>query len=63
MAEKEIGARHKIKLSGIGNQDHRADVGLSMMCSEDLFGLPVYEFGLVMTVLAAVLTRGPWRPI
>ena len=32
-------------------------VGLSMMLfREDLFGLPIYELGLVLTILAAVLT-------
>jgi phosphatidylglycerophosphate synthase len=32
-------------------------VGLSMMLfREDLFGLPIYDFGLALTVLAAILT-------
>ncbi len=27
-----------------------------MLFREDLFGLPIYELGLVLTILAAVLT-------
>jgi CDP-diacylglycerol--glycerol-3-phosphate 3-phosphatidyltransferase len=54
----EIGARHKMKVSGIGKFKTIVQiVGLSMMLfREDLFGLPVYQFGLGLTVLAAVLT-------
>ena len=54
----EIGARHKMKVTGVGKFKTIVQiVGLSMMLfREDLFGLPVYQFGLGLTVVAAVLT-------
>jgi len=52
----EIGARHKIAVSGIGKLK-TIPVGLSMLLfRQDLFGLPIYALGLVLTVLAAMLT-------
>jgi len=54
----EIGARHKMQVSGVAKFKTIVQItGLSMMLfHEDILGLPVYEFGLVLTVLAAVLT-------
>ena len=54
----EIGARHKMQVSAVAKFKTIVQiVGLSMMLfREDLFGLPIYDFGLVLTVLAAVLT-------
>jgi CDP-diacylglycerol--glycerol-3-phosphate 3-phosphatidyltransferase len=54
----EIGARHKMKVSGLAKFKTIVQItGLSMMLfREDLFGLPVYDLGLVLTILAAVLT-------
>jgi len=54
----EIGARHKMKVSGIGKFKTIVQiVGLSMMLfREDLFRLPIYQLGLGLTILAAVLT-------
>jgi CDP-diacylglycerol--glycerol-3-phosphate 3-phosphatidyltransferase len=54
----EIGARHKMQVSGIAKFKTIVQiVGLSMMLfREDLLGLPIYRFGLALTVLAAVLT-------
>jgi CDP-diacylglycerol--glycerol-3-phosphate 3-phosphatidyltransferase len=54
----ELGARHKMKVSGIAKFKTIVQiVGLSMMLfREDLLGLPIYDIGLVLTVLAAVLT-------
>ncbi|MGH8129490.1 MAG: CDP-diacylglycerol--glycerol-3-phosphate 3-phosphatidyltransferase [Steroidobacteraceae bacterium] len=54
----EIGARHKMKVSGVAKFKTIVQiVGLSMMLfRQDLFGLPIYQFGLGLTVLAAVLT-------
>jgi CDP-diacylglycerol--glycerol-3-phosphate 3-phosphatidyltransferase len=54
----EIGARHKMQVSGVAKFKTIVQiVGLSMMLfREDLFGLPVYESGLALTVVAAVLT-------
>jgi CDP-diacylglycerol--glycerol-3-phosphate 3-phosphatidyltransferase len=54
----EIGARHKMKVSGLAQFKTIVQItGLSMMLfREDLFGLPVYDLGLVLTILAAVLT-------
>ena len=54
----EIGARHKMKVSGMAKFKTIVQItGLSMMLfREDLFGLPVYDLGLVLTILAAVLT-------
>ena len=53
-----IGARHKMEVTGIAKFKTIVQiVGLSMMLfREDLFGLPVYAFGLVLTVAAAALT-------
>jgi CDP-diacylglycerol--glycerol-3-phosphate 3-phosphatidyltransferase len=53
-----IGARHKMAVSGVAKFKTIVQItGLSMMLfREDLFGLPVYDFGLALTVLAAVLT-------
>ena len=54
----EIGARHKMKVSGVAKFKTIVQiVGLSMMLfREDLLGLPIYDLGLVLTVLAAALT-------
>ncbi len=54
----EIGARHKMAVSGIAKFKTIVQiVGLSMMLfQQDLFGLPMYWAGLALTVLAAVLT-------
>jgi len=54
----EIGARHKMKVSGVAKFKTIVQiVGLSMMLfQQDLFGLPMYWTGLALTVLAAVLT-------
>jgi phosphatidylglycerophosphate synthase len=54
----EIGARHKMTVSGLAKFKTIVQItGLSMMLfREDLFGLPVYDLGLVLTILAAVLT-------
>lgn len=54
----EIGARHKIAVSGVGKLKTILQVvGLSMLLfRQDLFGLPIYQLGLVLTVLAAILT-------
>jgi len=54
----EIGARHKVQVSGVGKFKTIVQiVGLSMMLfHETLFGLPVYEIGLVFTIAAAILT-------
>jgi CDP-diacylglycerol--glycerol-3-phosphate 3-phosphatidyltransferase/cardiolipin synthase len=54
----ELGARHMIKVSGIAKFKTIVQItGLSMMLfHQDLFTLPTYRIGLVLTVLAAVLT-------
>jgi CDP-diacylglycerol--glycerol-3-phosphate 3-phosphatidyltransferase len=54
----EIGARHKMRVSGIAKFKTIVQiVGLSMMLfREDLLGLPIYDLGLALTMLAAVLT-------
>lgn len=54
----ELGARHKVKVSGVGKFKTIVQItGLSMMLfGEDLFGLPVYQIGLVLTIAAAILT-------
>jgi CDP-diacylglycerol--glycerol-3-phosphate 3-phosphatidyltransferase/cardiolipin synthase len=54
----EIGARHKMKVSGIAKFKTIVQItGLSMMLfRQDLFTLPIYLFGLALTILAAVLT-------
>jgi CDP-diacylglycerol--glycerol-3-phosphate 3-phosphatidyltransferase len=54
----EIGARQKMEVTQVAKFKTIVQiVGLSMMLfREDLFGLPIYEFGLALTVVAAVLT-------
>lgn len=54
----EIGARGRIKVSMWGKiKTVMQIVGLSfLLYRRDLFGLPVYELGLVLTGIAAVLT-------
>lgn len=54
----EIGARHKMKVSGVAKFKTIVQiVGLSMMLfRQDLFTLPIYRIGLALTMLAAVLT-------
>ena len=54
----ELGARHRVKVSPLGKFKTIAQiVGLSMMLFyEDLWGLPTYRIGLVLTVVAAALT-------
>ncbi len=54
----EIGARQKMKVTRVAKFKTIVQiVGLSMMLfREDLFGLPIYQFGLGLTVAAAVLT-------
>lgn len=54
----EIGARGKVAVSGLGKLKTILQVvGLSMMLfRQDLFFLPIYELGLILTILAAVLT-------
>jgi CDP-diacylglycerol--glycerol-3-phosphate 3-phosphatidyltransferase/cardiolipin synthase len=54
----EIGARRKVAVSKLGKYKTILQVtGLSMMLfRQDLFGLPIYDLGLVLTLVAAVLT-------
>jgi CDP-diacylglycerol--glycerol-3-phosphate 3-phosphatidyltransferase/cardiolipin synthase len=54
----ELGARHKVQVSGVAKFKTIVQiVGLSMMLfRQDLLGLPVYELGLGLTMVAAVLT-------
>ncbi len=54
----EIGARHKMQVSALAKFKTIVQItGLSMMLfREDLFGLPIFGIGLVLTVLAAILT-------
>jgi CDP-diacylglycerol--glycerol-3-phosphate 3-phosphatidyltransferase len=54
----EIGERARVKVSWIGKAKTIAQmVGLSMMLYRvDLFGLPIYRIGAVLTLAAAVLT-------
>ena len=54
----EIGSRHKVAVSGLGKFKTIVQiVGLSMMLfRQDLLFLPIYNIGVVLTVLAAVLT-------
>ena len=54
----EIGARKKMEVTQVAKFKTIVQiVGLSMMLfREDLFGLPIYEFGLALTVVAAILT-------
>lgn len=54
----ELGARHKVAVSSLGKFKTIAQVvGLSMLLyHEDLWILPTYKIGLVLTMVAAVLT-------
>jgi CDP-diacylglycerol--glycerol-3-phosphate 3-phosphatidyltransferase/cardiolipin synthase len=54
----EIGARRKVAVSGLGKFKTIVQiVGLSMMLFRwNLWGIPIYEIGLVLTVIAAILT-------
>ena len=54
----EIGARKKVAVSSLGKFKTIAQiVGLAMMLfRENFLGLPMYWIGLVLTVIAAVLT-------
>lgn len=54
----EIGARRKVAVSSLGKYKTILQItGLSMMLfREDILGLPVYDFGVVLTILAAALT-------
>ena len=54
----EIGARGKIKVSVLGKYKTIMQiVGLSfLLFRQDLFGIPVYNLGLVLTAIAVVLT-------
>ena len=54
----EIGARSKIKVSVLGKYKTIMQiVGLSfLLYRENLFGIPVYQLGLVLTAVAVVLT-------
>jgi CDP-diacylglycerol--glycerol-3-phosphate 3-phosphatidyltransferase/cardiolipin synthase len=53
-----LGARAKVAVSGMGKLKTIVQMtGLSMMMfRRDVFGLPVYEIGVVLLVLAAALT-------
>lgn len=54
----EIGARHRVAVSSLGKFKTIVQiVGLSMLLfQQDLLFLPIYDIGLVLTILAAVLT-------
>jgi CDP-diacylglycerol--glycerol-3-phosphate 3-phosphatidyltransferase len=54
----EIGERTRVAVSWIGKAKTIAQmVGLSMMLyRDDILGLPIYQLGLILTVMAAVLT-------
>jgi CDP-diacylglycerol--glycerol-3-phosphate 3-phosphatidyltransferase len=54
----EIGARSRIKVTVLAKYKTIMQiVGLSfLLFREDLFGLPIYTMGLVLTAVAAVLT-------
>ena len=54
----EIGARGRIKVSMLAKYKTIMQItGLSMLLfRRDLFGLPIYQIGLVLTAIAAVLT-------
>ena len=54
----EIGARRKVAVSALGKYKTILQItGLSLMLfREPLLGLPTYDFGLVLTIVAAVLT-------
>ena len=53
-----LGARAKVKVSALGKWKTIVQmVGLSMMMFRmDLFGLPIYDTGVVLLVIAGVLT-------
>jgi CDP-diacylglycerol--glycerol-3-phosphate 3-phosphatidyltransferase/cardiolipin synthase len=53
-----LGARAKVAVSGMGKVKTIVQMtGLSMMMfRSDVFGLPVYETGVVLLVIAGVLT-------
>jgi CDP-diacylglycerol---glycerol-3-phosphate 3-phosphatidyltransferase len=53
-----LGARAKVAVSGMGKWKTIMQMtGLGMMMfREDVFGLPVYEIGVILLVLAAALT-------
>lgn len=53
-----IGARHKVAVNALGKFKTIAQiVGLAMLLfRENLFGLPIYQMGLALTAVAAVLT-------
>lgn len=54
----EIGARGRIKVSVLGKYKTIMQiVGLSMLLfRENLFGIPTYKLGMILTAVAAVLT-------
>src|ERR1700682_4804208 len=54
----EIGARRKVAVSALGKFKTIAQVvGISMLLfREDVLGLPIYEMGLALTGIAAILT-------
>jgi CDP-diacylglycerol--glycerol-3-phosphate 3-phosphatidyltransferase len=54
----ELGARGKVAVSGLGKLKTILQiVGLSMLLFQwNMFGIPIYELGLVLTVVAAALT-------
>ena len=54
----QIGAHHKMQVSGLAKFKTIVQiVGLSMMLFRwDLFGLPIFAIGTVLTVIAAALT-------
>jgi CDP-diacylglycerol--glycerol-3-phosphate 3-phosphatidyltransferase/cardiolipin synthase len=54
----QLGARGKVAVSGMGKLKTTMQMtGLSMMMfRNDVFGMPVYEIGVVLLVFAAVLT-------
>jgi CDP-diacylglycerol--glycerol-3-phosphate 3-phosphatidyltransferase/cardiolipin synthase len=54
----ELGQRKKVAVSRIGKHKTILQItGLSMMLFRwDLLGLPIYQLGLALTILAAVLT-------
>ena len=54
----EIGASGRIKVSGLGKSKTIMQiVGLSLLLfRQDLFGIPAYNLGLLLTAVAAILT-------
>jgi CDP-diacylglycerol--glycerol-3-phosphate 3-phosphatidyltransferase/cardiolipin synthase len=54
----ELGARGKVAVSGLGKfKTILQIVGLSMMLFRwNLWGIPIYEVGVALTIIAAVLT-------